>query len=60
VICEAQKIEALVMSLPAAPQKESNKSFTYRHSNCFRPLLPAPWECGYYRRVDPFVRHISE
>jgi len=25
------------MRLPAAPQKESNKRFTYRHSNCSRP-----------------------
>jgi len=48
------------MSLPAAPQKESNKNFTYRHSNCSRHLLPAPRLCGCYSRVDPFIGHITE
>jgi len=60
VIWEPQKIEALVMSLPAAPQKGSNKTFTYRHSNCIRPVLPAPRECGCVSRVDSFVKHSSE
>jgi hypothetical protein len=50
----------LAVSLAAAPQKESNIKFTYRHSNCSRRLLPALRQCGCFSRVSPFIGHISE
>jgi len=36
----------------AAAQIESNITFTYRHTNCSRRLLPAPPQCGFYSHVD--------
>jgi len=46
--------------LAAAPQKESNLNFTYRHSNCSQRLLPATQQCGIFIRVARFIWHISE
>jgi len=46
--------------LAAAPQKESNIKFTYRHWIRSRRLLPAPQQCGCFSHVDSFVIHISE
>jgi len=39
--------------MAAAPQKESNINFTYRHSNCSRRLLPPPQPSGYFGHVVP-------
>ena len=40
--------------------RESNTNSTYRHTISNRPLLPAPRQCGCFRRVGHFIGHISE
>jgi len=60
VICEPQQTVTLTLSLAAAPQKESNIKFTYKHSKCSCRLLTAPTQCGCFSRVWPFIGHSSE
>ena len=60
VIYKPQQTVTVAFSLAAAPQKESNINFTYRHSNSNRRLLPVPRQCGSFSLVDPLIRYISE
>ena len=55
VIYEHQKTVFLALSLVAAPQKESNIKFTYRHLNSSRSLLPASRQCVFFGRVGSYI-----